>query len=148
MDAFRAAAAIVVIGLVIEAWRRFRRASCAAWQEGEREARVAVTFDATFITVRYAGDDVRRVAWDELTAVSIRTTDEGPFVVDVYWGLHGPDGQPRAVYPGGAAGEGELLAEMQRRLAGFDNARLIEAMGSAADASFMLWRAGGAVVAA
>ena len=66
----------------------------------------------------------------------------------MYWGGRGPDGQPRAVYPGGAAGEGELLAEMQRRLDGFDNARLIDAMGSAANASFMSWQADGAVVAA
>jgi len=45
-------------------------------------------------------------------------------------------------------GEGELLAELRRRLDGFDNARLIDAMGSAATASFMSWQADGAAVAA
>jgi hypothetical protein len=98
-----------------------------------------VTFDAAAIRVRYPDGEVRALAWEELGMVGIRTTDEGPFAPDVFWGLHARDGQPRLIYPGGAAGEGELLAEMQRRLAGFDNARLIEAMTSTGQAFFPIW---------
>ena len=54
--------------------------------------------------------------------------------------MHGPDGEPRVVYPQGATGEGELLTEMQRRLVDFDNRQLIEAMGSTGNAFFLIWR--------
>lgn len=106
----------------------------------EAEALCAITFDDLTITVRYPDGDTRAIGWDELTLVGIKTTDEGPFVADVFWGLHGPDGKPQVVYPQGATGEGELLAEMQRRLADFDNRQLIEAMGSTGNAFFVIWQ--------
>lgn len=106
----------------------------------EAEALCAITFDDRTITVRYPDGDTRAIGWDELTLVGIKTTDEGPFVADVFWGLHGPDGKPQVVYPQGATGEGELLAEMQRRLADFDNRQLIEAMGSTGNAFFVIWQ--------
>lgn len=136
--------AVVAVVCAMRARRRAGRANQSGRQVQAPEAGVVVTFDAGLITVRYPDGDTRRVGWDELTAVGVTTTDEGPFVADVFWGLHGPDGRPQAVYPGGATGEGELLAEMQRRLGGFDNARLIDAMGSTGNASFLLWQAGGA----
>ena len=106
----------------------------------EAEALCAITFDDRTITVRYPDGDTCAIGWDELTLVGIKTTDEGPFVADVFWGLHGPDGKPQVVYPQGATGEGELLAEMQRRLADFDNRQLIEAMGSTGNAFFVIWQ--------
>jgi hypothetical protein len=57
----------------------------------------------------------------QLVDQPIYSRQSGPFVADVFWGLHGPDGEPRVVYPQGATGEGELLTEMQRRLVDFDN---------------------------
>lgn len=104
------------------------------------EALCAVTFDDRTITARYPNGDTRAIGWDELMLVGIKTTDEGPFVADVFWGLHGLDGKPRVVYPQGATGEGMLLEEMQRRLADFDNRQLIEAMGSTRDAFFVIWQ--------
>ena len=42
---------------------------------------------------RNAGeDDMEAVAWDDLAAVVIRTTDLGPFVDDVFWLLQRGDG--------------------------------------------------------
>jgi hypothetical protein len=106
------------------------------------EARCAVRFDDRIIAVRYPAGETRAIAWDELTLVGIKTTDEGPFVADVFWGLHGPDGKPQVVYPQGATGEEGLLAEMQRRLVDFDNRQLIEAMGSTRNAFFVIWQSG------
>jgi len=74
------------------------------------EALCAVTFDDRVIEVRYPGGDTRAI------------------------------GKPRVIYPQGATGEGELLAEMQRRLADFDNRQLIEAMGSTGNAFFVVWQ--------
>jgi hypothetical protein len=79
-----------------------------------------LTFDGQAITLRHPDGNLQVIDWGELTLVGIRTTDEGPFVADVFWGLHGRDGKPPVIYPQGATGEDELLREMQRRLVGFD----------------------------
>ncbi len=86
------------------------------------------------------GGEVRRVRWDELTEVAIRTTDDGPIGDDLFWGLHAGDGPPRIVFPGGTDGEEALLAAMQARLPGFDSQAVIDAMGSVEHAEFVLWR--------
>jgi hypothetical protein len=106
------------------------------------EALCEVTFDDRTITARYPNGETRAIRWDELTLVGIKTTDEGPFVADVFWGLHGPDGKPQVVYPQGATGEEGLLAEMQHRLADFDDKQLIKAMGSTRNAFFVIWQGG------
>ena len=139
-------AIVVVACLVLYAGRRVRREGPPILMP---EALTVVTFDERTITVRYSGGETRAIGWDELTMVGIRTTDEGPFVADVFWELHGPDGGPRVVYPQGATREDELLAEMQRRLTGFDDRQLIEAMGSTSNAFFVIWqREDGRLVAA
>jgi hypothetical protein len=101
---------------------------------------ISVAFDDASIRTTYPNGDTHGIAWRDLTAVGIRTTDEGPFAPDLFWGLHGPDGKPALVYPGGAAGEGELLAAMQRRLPGFDDGQVIEAMGASGNAFFLVWK--------
>ncbi|MGZ3185021.1 MAG: hypothetical protein ACXU8N_21525 [Telluria sp.] len=103
------------------------------------EGQVRVNFDDERIVVAYPNDEARSLRWDELTKVRIRTTDEGPFVADVFWGLHGRDGALALVFPQGATGDGALLEAIQQRLRGFDNRRLIEAMGCANNADFLLW---------
>ena len=138
-------AIVVVACLVLYAGRRVRREGPPILMP---EALTVVTFDERTITVRYSGGETRAIEWDELTMVGIRTTDEGPFVADVFWELHGPDGGPRVVYPQGATGEDKLLAEMQRRLAGFDDSQLIKAMGSTRNAFFVIWQRGDGRLAA
>ena len=71
--------------------------------------------------------------------VGIRTTDEGPFLPDVFWGLHGADKKPAVVYAQGATGEPALLEALQSRLNGFDNQKVIEAMGCTDNAFFLVW---------
>jgi hypothetical protein len=134
----------VITGIV--SWLRWRV------RTGDRpvlmpEALCAVTFDDRAVTARYPNGETRAITWDELTLVGIKTTDEGPFVADVFWGLHGLDGKPQIVYPQGATGEGELLEEMQHRLVDFDNRQLIEAMGSTRDALFVIWQSASLSVA-
>ena len=75
-----------------------------------------------------------------MSAVVIRTTDEGLFLDDVFFILMGKDQQSGCVVPQGAAGESELFSALQSRLAGFDNEKVIEAMSSTGNNSFMIWR--------
>ena len=80
---------------------------------------------------------VESLAWNDLKAVAIETTDEGPYVMDVFWYLVGEHGG--CVVPNGATGVPELLKRLQT-LPGFDNAALCNAMASTANAKFILWR--------
>lgn len=104
------------------------------------EARTVISFDDEQIAVRYENGDTRSVRWQDLTMVAIRTTDEGPFQPDVFWGLHAGDEGPAVVYAQGATGDGELLDALQKRLPGFDNRKLIEAMGCTDNNFFLIWR--------
>ncbi len=105
------------------------------------ESQVRVSFDDREIVCSYPDGVVRRAAWSELTEVRIRTTSEGPFLPDVFWGLHAGAEEPRIIVPQGASGDAELLHAMQRRLPGFDNLEVGRAMGSTDDRMFVVWRA-------
>lgn len=106
----------------------------------EPESRTVISFDDEKIAVRYENGARREVRWDALTMVGIRTTDEGPFQPDVFWGLHAGDEGPAVVYAQGATGDGELLDALQKRLPGFDNETLIRAMGCTENDFFLIWR--------
>lgn len=99
---------------------------------------VSVEFDDREIRCTWPKDGTRSLAWGELTTVTLITTDEGPWAEDVYWHLSG-DGATEIVVPQGAAGHQDFLAEMQRRLPGFNNEAVIQAMGSTSNARFPVW---------
>ena len=77
--------------------------------------------------------------WDQLAEVGILTTDEGPFREDVFWMLLGADSTSGCAIPQGVEGNELLLARLQQ-LPGFDDAMVIKAMGSTANASFPCWK--------
>jgi predicted metal-dependent HD superfamily phosphohydrolase len=82
------------------------------------------------------GSGAREIRWDELVAVGILTTSDGPFVEDVYWQFLLSDGVvelPGSVVDGGA------LDIMQRRLVGLDSLKIASAMGSTKERIFRVW---------
>ncbi|GAC1629612.1 MAG: hypothetical protein NVS9B10_21020 [Nevskia sp.] len=81
------------------------------------------------------------MAWKDLTKVGIRTTDEGPWQPDVFWGLHAGKEEPAVVFPGGATGEQEIIKAFNARLPAFNDKELIRAMGSTSNSFFLLWEA-------
>ncbi|MEL6546965.1 MAG: hypothetical protein AAFQ82_20225, partial [Myxococcota bacterium] len=90
--------------------------------------------------VRYRrGDDERTVLLEDLQSVRIITTDEGPFVEDVFWVLIPHAGEP-VVIPSGESGTQDLL-ELVGTLDGFDHRAVIAAMGSVEHAEFVCWEA-------
>lgn len=127
-------ALVLVTFLAAAAWRR--RGGRAAGGKAVR-ARVGAT-DAAIVATAPDGT-TRSICWEDLARVTIRTTDEGPWVEDVFWLLEDAAGQVRVVYPGGAHGGQELLAAMQERLPGFDDRQVLEAMGSTGNAAFRVW---------
>lgn len=80
---------------------------------------------------------VERVTWDDLQCVEVVNTDEGPFLPDVFWVLHGSDGG--CVIPQGATGEKQLLERLQK-LPDFDNEAVIKAMSVTTNKRSLCWR--------
>lgn len=83
------------------------------------------------------GEDA--VSWSDVQGVDLHVTSDGPFVEDVFFVLHGPPGSG-VVVPSGTAHERGLLEQLQRRLPGFDNQAVIDAMLCTEDRVFRIWR--------
>ena len=103
------------------------------------EAQYVVTFDDVRIVCRLPSGKEESVRWDELDAVLIETNDTGPVGTDALWLLVGRGARSGCVVPQGATGERELFDALQR-LSGFDNAKVIEAMGCTDNRKFLCWR--------
>jgi hypothetical protein len=101
----------------------------------EASYRVAVD-EATVSCTTPRGDTVA-VAFAELERIVIRTTDEGPFLPDVFWMLTGAD--RTCVVPQGATGE-EALIERLGKLPGFKFEAMIAAMSCTKNQEFECWK--------
>lgn len=129
------AALLIAVGLGVFLFRRVRRPLVP-------ESMYRVEFDDASIVVIYPKDERAVVRWEALTRVAIRTTDDGPWDMDVFWGFHeGRSDAPSAVVPGGATGERALMDELFRRLPGVRADQIIQAMGSTSNAHFVIWEA-------
>jgi hypothetical protein len=86
-------------------------------------------------------DGVRRAEWTDISEVRIQTTDEGPFLEDVFFSIHtGSLSAPQVIVPHDKAVHGRLLEALQERLPGLDDRAVIEAMGRCERRSFVIWR--------
>ncbi len=136
---------LVLIGLLVAVflWVRLRRRTRASGGRLMPEGLVRVGFDGGEIVCSYPDGALRKVAWDDVSAVRVRTTSDGPWSPDVFWGIWGihSNEHPAIVYPGGCTGDEALLEAMQKRLPNFDNEALIRAMGCTSDRSFVVWEA-------
>ena len=87
------------------------------------------------------------VSWNDLTEVSVVTTIDAPEDdEDVHLVLRGKAGSG-VVIPHTLAVESGVLTELQLRLSEFDNQAFLDAMMSAVNNVFVLWRAPVAVLA-
>ncbi len=80
---------------------------------------------------------IEEVTWKELKKVEIHTTDQGPFVEDVFWVLYGNERD--CIIPQGATNNEELLSRLQD-LPDFNNKMLIEAMSCTDNNEFLIWQ--------
>ena len=96
-----------------------------------------VEFDDLSISCRRPSGLIETVRWDDLRAVFIQTTADGPAVDDVFWVRAGE--KSGCVVPSEAEGCDKLVERLQR-LPGFDNAAVIEAMTCTEDRQFVCWR--------
>jgi len=95
-----------------------------------------VIFDSAGITHSIADGQSEFVTWADLKTITVVTTNQGPFVDDVFWVLAGD--LSRCVVPSESQGMQELLPRLQT-LPGFDNRALISSMSSTQNAQFLCW---------
>lgn len=112
---------------------RIEAANARRWKKKEG----TLTVDEWGVT-RVAGDLREAIAWDDLAWVRIYTTSDGPGSEDLFFAL-GDAGGRGCLVPNGLASSSDLLAALQKRLPNFDNAAVIQAMGSTSPAVFPLW---------
>lgn len=96
-----------------------------------------VTLSDTHVFCKRPNGNIESVDWDELKAVILETTDEGPFMPDVFWLLIGE--RSGCIIPQSAIGADALLEKLQK-LPGFDNNVVIEAMSSTENRRFICWQ--------
>ena len=125
-----AVGAVVALALVL----RGRRVAPA---RREPESRFIVHITDAEVSCERPDGKTERVGWSDLQRVEVLTTNDGPMAPDVFWLLHGTDSG--CAVPQGAKGERDLLERLQA-LPGFDNAKLIKAMGSTRDRRFLCWQ--------
>ena len=123
-------------------WKLFDRTARSPDYLIVPESGVQVSHDERSVRMTRPDTAELEVVWSDLVRVTILTTGAGPFMTDLFWVLSAREGSHDIVVPLGAKGEHELLKAMQRRLAGFDNLAVIEAIGSTDNASFVVWEAG------
>jgi hypothetical protein len=119
-------------------WKRWQRHEMPPPRRVSN-SRVQVSHDEKTIIVRQPDGKMEMIQWSDIGSVSVLTTDAGPYSEDLYWIFEHRDGRRGPVVPMDAAGEHELLKAMQRRLTGFDNMAVVEAMGSTGNATFVVW---------
>jgi len=87
---------------------------------------------------RRAGSIHEAIAWQDVAFIQILTTSDGPGAEDMFFALGSADGKGCLV-PNGLAVEANLLAVLQARFPGLDNAAVARAAGSTTEAEFTLW---------
>ena len=92
--------------------------------------------DKGVIVVTNKGRD--EVLWADVTRASIVTTSAGPWGEDVWFVLEGPEGKG-CIVPHDAVVRTKLLEEMQARLTGIDDRKVIEAMGSTSENTYIIY---------
>jgi YD repeat-containing protein len=103
------------------------------------ESLYRVEFDDDLIAVTHPRGERHEVRWDKLDRVAIRTTDGGPWELDLFWGFHEIRNGPSAVFPGGAPGGHALIKSLETRLPNIDAEQVARAMSSNGNAVFVVW---------
>lgn len=97
-----------------------------------------IEIDSELVRFHHPDGEIHQIRWDELDEVGIVTTDEGPFVEDVFFMLLSKE-QKGCAIPQGAEGNKALLSRLQM-LPDFNIETLIEAMGCTSNRNFRLWK--------
>jgi hypothetical protein len=96
---------------------------------------VQVDENGVIVLTKKGRDEVR---WANVTRARIITTSAGPWAEDVFFVLETTEGKG-CIVPHDAAVRTKLLEEMQARLPGIDDRKVVEAMGSTSANTFIIF---------
>ncbi|PCJ01127.1 MAG: hypothetical protein COB15_01450 [Flavobacteriales bacterium] len=103
------------------------------------EDRFKVTINDEFIMVEHPQRKTEKVIWKNITEIRIITTDEGPWMPDVWLALFGKEEGDGCLIPQGAEGW-EQVYNIVSEYEGFDFEQFINSMGCAENEQFLVWR--------
>ena len=89
------------------------------------------------VKVEHPKGDIEQIKWNEIEKISIVTTDEGPFLPDVWLILMG--NEKGCSMPQGAPKYDEVY-DIISKYEGFDFEQVIKAVTSTDNAKFELWK--------
>jgi len=138
---------IIVLALLVPfIWLgvAFRRLQARAPWLVRDEQLYRVVPTAESLTLTHPDGKTVVIPWTDVTAVRLRTTDEGPQADDVFWLFDRRDGLPTISIPNGATGVAELVTMIGTALEGFDHDAIVAAMASTDNAEFSAWLRPGA----
>lgn len=97
-----------------------------------------VSFDDKELRRIVGGKIKKKIRWDNLNEISIQTTDEGPYNVDIFWLFIEKDRKTVCTIPNNAKDFSDLLNHIQS-FPGFNNELVLQAMSSVSNANFKVW---------
>ena len=80
-----------------------------------KENSCQVSFDESHLFVSDPTGNNEKITWKDVEEIGIVTTDEGPWVEDVFWFFLGPNKEQDCVVPSESLGIKELMEELQHR---------------------------------
>lgn len=134
--------AIIVLALLVPfVWLgvAFRRLQARAPYLISEEQRFDVATSDTALTLTHPDGRTVVIPWDDVAAVRLRTSDEGPLAEDVFWLFDRRDGMSTISIPNRATGIADLVTMVGSVLEGFDHDAIVAAMASTDDADFTAW---------
>jgi hypothetical protein len=97
----------------------------------------AIDIDDLGVTRHLDKGKTEQIRWDQLEKIEIITTSDGPWGEDVFWVFHEDD--KGCVVPNSDPRVGELIQKIESFEA-YDANAVIAAMGSASEATFLVWQ--------
>jgi hypothetical protein len=88
------------------------------------------------VKVEYPDHPAASIRWEEIMKISVITTDQGPFIDDVFLAFF--DGARHCLVPSEADGYNEVFDRVSK-FKGFDFEQYIQAMASAENHEFICW---------
>ena len=102
-----------------------------------------VKFHELGIIVADSLESIYALRWADIALVIVRTTDKGPFGDDIFWEFFTQEdtlvGTPTLRFSGDDAGAEEVLDIVPKRLEGFDDKKIMDAICCCEKAHFVVW---------
>ncbi|HEY5583247.1 MAG TPA: hypothetical protein VIK78_02005 [Ruminiclostridium sp.] len=106
------------------------------YKHNDIELKAKASSDELGVKVEQKNGTIEYSKWDEIVKISLITTDQGPFVDDVFLALFKEE--KRCLIPSEGEGYNEVYEKVSK-FEGFDFAKVIEAMSSTLNKEFICW---------